>query len=215
MNTLDGLRIGVACCGLAAGAAIVFQAAATRRLGRRPPFAPAAASARRGVFYAFGPGLSPAAKESTRTHPGAYALGVAYHLGIFTAFGCLAWLLLMAASGRAPAAFPIGARGVLGVILAAGSVGGLGLLGRRAGSAMLRDLSSPDDYFSNLLTTAFIALAGLRLWLSGAEAALLVAAILLLGYAPVGKIRHCLFFFVSRYHLGRHFGRRGTFPLRH
>ena len=40
-------------------------------------------------------------------------------------------------------------------------------------------------------------------------------AMLLLAYAPLGKIRHCLFFFIARGHLGRHYGRRGTFPLRH
>ena len=50
---------------------------------------------------------------------------------------------------------------------------------------------------------------------SCALAMLLIAAMVLLCYAPLGKIRHCLFFFLSRYHLGRHFGRRGTFPLRH
>lgn len=209
MSVQEGLRFGVAGCACGAVVVLGLQAVRTRSFGRRSPLAPAAASARRGVLYAFGAGMAPTAKESTRTHPGAYVLGLAYHLGIFTAFGVLAWVLLKGDSGRTPVALPISA------LLVAGTLGGLGLLGRRAGTAMLRGLSNPDDYIANLLTTAFIALAALRVWLPGVEPILLVAAMLLLCYAPAGKIRHCVFFFVSRTHLGRHFGRRGTFPLKH
>jgi len=209
VSTLEGLRFGVAGCAIGAAVVLGLQVVRTRSFGRRSPLAPAAASARRGVFYAFGAGMAPTAKESTRTHPGAYLLGVAYHLGIFTAFGVLVWVLLKGDSGRPSAALPISA------LLAAGTLGGLALLGRRAGTATLRGLSNPDDYVANLLTTAFIALAALRVWLPGVEPILLVAAMLLLCYMPAGKIRHCVFFFLSRYHLGRHFGRRGTFPLRH
>lgn len=209
MSTLESLRFGVAGCALGAAVALVLQAARTRSFGPRAPLAPAAASARRGVFYAFGAGMAPTAKESTRDHPGVWLLGVAYHLGIFTAFGVLVWATLTSGSGRMPLALPVGA------LLVAGTLGGLGLLGRRAGTARLRGLSNPDDYIANLLTTAFIALAALRVWLPGVEPILLVAAMLLLCYMPVGKIRHCVFFFLSRYHLGRHFGRRGTFPLKH
>ncbi|MDO9172379.1 MAG: hypothetical protein Q7W29_11180, partial [bacterium] len=168
----------------------------------------AAGSAARGVLYAFGPGMSPTAKESTRTHPWAYALGVAYHLGVFAAFGFL--LLLLLGVDVAPAA-----AGVLGVPMLAGVLGGVGLLARRGASASLRGLSVPDDAIANLLTTGFVALAWLRLRQPAVEPALLIAAMLLLCYVPLGKIRHCVFFFISRRHLGRHFGRRGTFPVRH
>ncbi|MBE0567536.1 MAG: hypothetical protein IH621_16395, partial [Krumholzibacteria bacterium] len=159
------------------------------------------------------PGMAPTAKESTRTHPLVYALGMAYHLGIFAAFGVLLWVLPPGGASRGSLAAPAAA--AIGALLFLGTVGGVGLLGRRAGSPLLRRLSQPDDYLANLLTTAFVALAGARLWWPGAETALLVAALLLLCYLPAGKIRHCLFFFLSRYHLGRHYGRRGTFPLRH
>jgi hypothetical protein len=40
----------------------------------------------------------------------------------------------------------------------------------------------------------------------------MAAAIVLLLYVPLGKIRHCLFFFATRYHTGIYFGRRGTLP---
>jgi nitrate reductase gamma subunit len=165
--------------------------------------------------------MAPTAKESTRTHPGVWLLGVAYHLGVFTALGVLAWVLLGDGPGHAPAnvllssALLSSALLVVDTLLVAGALGGLGLLGRRAGSPVLRGLSHPDDYVANLLTTVFIALAAVRMWSPRLEPALLVAAMALFCYMPVGKIRHCVFFFLSRYHLGRHYGRRGTFPLRH
>lgn len=205
---MEALRIGVVVCGLGAAVALAVQAARARAYGRRPLHAPAAGSAARGVFYAFGPGMSPLAKESTRTHPWAYALGVAYHLGVFAAFGFL--LLLLLGIDVAPAA-----ANVLGVPMIAGALGGAGLLARRGASTSLRGLSVPDDAIANLLTTGFVALAWLRLRQPAVEPALLIAAMLLLCYVPLGKIRHCVFFFISRRHLGRHFGRRGTFPVRH
>lgn len=205
---MEALRIGVVVCGLGAAVALAVQAARARAYGRRHLYAPAAGSAARGVLYAFGPGMSPQAKESTRTHPWAYALGVAYHLGVFAAFGYLSLLLL--GVDVAPAA-----AGGFGVPMLAGALGGAGLLARRSASASLRGLSVPDDAIANLLTTGFVALAWLRLRQPAAEPALLIAAMLLLCYVPLGKIRHCVFFFLSRRHLGRHFGRRGTFPPRH
>lgn len=209
---MEALRIGVVVCGLGAAVALTVQAVRARAYGRLPLYAPAAGSAARGVLYAFGPGMSPAAKESTRTHPWAYALGVAYHLGVFAALGYLLLLLVGAERACDPATIPGRA---LGVLLFAGALGGLGLFVRRYATAHLRGLSVPDDALANLLTTGFVALAAARQRTPTAEPALLAAAMLLLCYVPVGKIRHCVFFFLSRRHLGRHFGRRGTFPLRH
>lgn len=205
----DGLRIGVAACALGAAAALAFQVWRTRSFGLRPPLAAPAGSGWRGVLYAFGPGMSPWAKESTRAHPLVYALGVAYHLGVFTAIGVLA--RAVAGAGEPGQAL----RAAATLPLVAGAFGGSALLARRAGRAQLRAISIPDDYLSNLLTTAFVALAGLALWLPGAGPAFLVTAMALACWAPLGKIRHCLFFFAARGHLGRHYGRRGTFPPRH
>jgi len=208
-----GLRLGVAICAVGAAVALLLQVVRTRSFGTRPPVAEAQGSALRGILYAFGPGMAPSAKESTRTHPFVYALGVGYHLGIFTAFGVLIWSMRDAAAGGALPPAPV--RQVALVLTALGTIGGLGLLVRRARGPLLRAISIPDDYLANLLTTAFIALAGLRLLAGSLERALLVGAMMLLLYIPLGKIRHCLFFFPARWNLGRHYGRRGTFPLRH
>ena len=190
-----------------------MQAARARAFGRRPLYAPAAGSAARGVLYAFGPGMSPTAKESTRTHPWAYVLGVAYHLGIFAAFGDLLLLLIGAERVRAPATVP-GRCSACCCSPARSAAWGCCVVART--TAHLRALSVPDDSVANLLTTG-VRRAGRRAAVvrRRRNRRLLVAAMLLLCYVPVGKIRHCVFFFVSRRHLGRHFGRRGTFPLRH
>jgi predicted small integral membrane protein len=208
----DVLRWGVAACALGAATALVVQAYGTRAFGLRPPQAAPSASAWRGIAYAFGAGMSPAAKESTRSHPFVYALGVSYHLGIFTALATLLWVVIAGPDRGQPVA---AVRAAIVVLMAAGTVSGVALLVRRARMSLLRSISVPDDYVANALTTAFIALAALHLVVARLESAFLVVAMLLLAYAPLGKIRHCLFFFIARGHLGRHYGRRGTFPLRH
>ena len=76
----------------------------------------------------------------------------------------------------------------------------------------LRGLSVPDDYVANALTTAFVALAGASRVSPALTPAWLLSACLLFVYLPVGKIRHCVFFFSSRAHLGAFFGFRGVFP---
>lgn len=208
MSTFEGLRLGVAACALGAALALGVQVWRTRSYGLRPAQSAPAGSAWRGLLYAFGPGMSPAAKESTRAHPIVYALGVVYHLGIFTAAGVL---IRVVTGAQAASAVP---RVVALVLLAAGTFGGTALLIRRARSARLRAFSVPDDYLSNLLTTAFVALAAVALLAPGAAPVFMAASMLLLVWTPLGKIRHCLFFFAARGHLGRHYGRRGAFPPR-
>ena len=76
----------------------------------------------------------------------------------------------------------------------------------------LRGLATPDDFVANLLTTLFALLAAGQLAWPALRGPWLAEAILLLVYLPLGKIRHCFFFFPTRSHLGAFFGRRGTFP---
>lgn len=176
-----------------------------RAYGRRALLAPPAGNPASGVRYAFTAAMLPQAKESVRLHLPSYALGVVFHLGTFVAFG-----LLAAALGGIqppPALALAGAAATLG-----GAVGGLGLLVKRVATPHLRGLSSVDDYVANLLTTSFAALAGGTAIHPPLAPAWFVAAVLLLIYLPIGKIRHCVFFFSSRAHLGAFFGYRGAFP---
>ncbi|MCU0290762.1 MAG: hypothetical protein MUF10_02045 [Thermoanaerobaculaceae bacterium] len=176
-----------------------------RGFGRRVLLAPAAGDRSAGVCYAFTRAMLPQAKESVRMHLPSYAAGMVFHLGTFAAFGVLAFVL---AGVDLPAAVVWPAR----IATLAGALGGLALLAKRALTPHLRGLSSPDDFVANLLTTSFAALAGAASLRPQLQTAWLVVATMLLLYLPIGKIRHCIFFFSSRAYLGAFFGYRGTFP---
>lgn len=194
----------IAVIGLVLGAlGVLFR---LREILNRPfkhDLARARGSVRRGVLYAFTLGMAPWEKESTRLHWLAYLRGIFFHLGVFAAFAVLfasPWL----------ASFP---RWLVWVGLAFTGVGALfGIAGipmRRAGENE-RLLSTPDDYFSVLLTSIFALLAFSVL----IEAAFLpifyLVTALLAIYIPFGKIRHCVYFFYSKFFFGLTFGRRGV-----
>lgn len=179
---------------------LVLLRARARGYGARVLYAAPKGDPAAGVRYAFTGAMAPGAKESVREHLPSYLLGLLYHAGLFAALA----LLLTTLCGWS---WPRLLRGPLLVLLGLGLVGGLGLLGKRLWSPELRGLSHPDDFVSNGLATVFVALA-----LTGPTTAWLLSAILLLVYVPLGKLRHCLFFFVARRHLGAFFGRRGVFP---
>ncbi|BDU74078.1 hypothetical protein [Mesoterricola silvestris] len=170
---------------------LAAQVLRARAYGRKPLFAPAAGSPAAGARYAFTGAMLPWAKESVRMNPASYAAGIAYHLGIAAAF----------------ARVLVPSR-LLSALALLGAAAGCALLVKRIAKPHLRGLSNADDFASNLLATAFAATAAVP----AAERILPWACAALLVYIPLGKIRHCVFFFLSRYHLGAFFGRRGTFP---
>lgn len=157
----------------------------------------------RGILYAFTLGMAPWEKESTRLHWLAYLRGIFFHLGVFMAFAVLAfspWL------GRLPS--PLVWLGIL--FTSAGAVFGFSGIVMRLTGKNERVLSLPDDYFSIFLTTSFSGLAAVVLL---AEAWLPVfygATALLAVYVPFSKIRHCVYFFYSKFFFGLSFGRRGV-----
>jgi hypothetical protein len=191
----------------AAGASALVMGWRVLQAGRRrhvPLLSRPRGSVARGVAYAMGPGLSPWAKESGRRHPVVLVLGMAFHLGVFAGCAWLVWGLTTAAPLPAPLLWT--------AVLAAGALSGLGLLVRRLRSPVLRGISVPDDIVSNVLTTAFVALAGATVLWSSALVPFHVVAVALLLYAPIGKIRHCVFFFIARVRFGAWFGHRGVLP---
>ncbi len=173
--------------------------------GKPEIFSRSAGSAAAGVVYAFGPGMSPSAKESVREHLGVWFEGVGYHLGIFASIAMVA----LTAANVHPAE---PALLILRFLFAIGALCGAILLIRRASAPVLQALSCPDDYVSNLLATALAALALAASFSPAARTAFLIEACVLFLYAPLGKIRHCFFFFTTRFFMGAHYGRRGAFP---
>jgi hypothetical protein len=185
--------------------ALAFLHLKAKGYGKRTLFSKPSGDPAQGVLYAFTKGMAPWAKESVRMNLPSYMAGVAFHAGVFTAFG----LLLAAIIGLTlPAFLVLMAR----VLTLGGAIGGFSLLGKRILKPQLRGLSCPDDFVSNLLSSLFVALAFAHTFSPSLERLWMGEAVLLLLYAPLGKIRHCLFFFTTRYHLGAFFGRRGTFP---
>ena len=155
-----------------------------------------------GIIYAFGAGMSPRAKESASQHPWLYAAGILYHAGIAAAGSTL---VITLADARLPS---VAAR-ALTLLLLAAVLAGAGLMWRRANSPLLRAISAPDDYASNLLVDGWLATAAIALLRPEATPAFLVVTIVLAVYAPLGKIRHCIFFLIARGRFGARLGRRG------
>ncbi len=186
-------------------AGIVFALRKARTFGQRQYHASPAGIESHGIRYAFFEGMMPWEKDSARQHIVTYIGGVLYHLGVFAAFFLLLLNLLavdQSDSWKAIIVTPV----ILGLLA------GLGLFIKRLTTGYLRAISKPDDFISNLLVDIFLFMTAASVYESSMVNLSYVSAILLLLYVPVGKIRHCFFFFVSRVTFGRYFGRRGVLP---
>jgi hypothetical protein len=183
-------------------AALAFLVGRTFVFGRREYFSTPRGYAGHGILYAFGRGMLD--KESVTEHRPTMLAGLLYHLGVFAGLGYVLWLAL-------PVHLSPPLWAVRAAVLA-GLVAGLSLLAKRSAKTSLRRLSCPDDFFANLFVDLFLALALLRTWSPAFESVVLGASVLLFIYIPLGKIRHCFFFFFTRLVFGRHFGRRGALP---
>ncbi len=165
--------------------------------------APAKGSPQRGVLYAFTLGMAPWAKESTRRHMLAYLRGIGFHIGIFAGLAALIaspWW----------ATFPTPLRWLFAVLTALGALFGLiGEIMRRV-EHHLRLISTADDHFSVLLVTFFLAATSAALLNDIWQPAMYLVGALMLIYAPLGKIRHCIYFFFSRRFFGLFVGRRAV-----
>ncbi len=196
----------LALAGLIAGLfGIYLRYAETKRRALPADKSPIKGNVSHGITYAFSTGMMPWAKESTRIHMIAYLRGIGFHIGIFTAIGAviispvwgllpplLSWTLVFVLT--------------LGAIL--GAAGGI----MRIAEHNLRGLSLPDDHFAIWLTTLFITVAGLAVINKAFMIPMYIISAVTFVYVPLGKIRHCLYFFFSRIFFGKFFGRRAVFP---
>jgi len=156
----------------------------------------------RGVVYAFGRGMIE--KESVTLHRPTFFGGIAYHGAIFAGLAYLFCVVF-----RIPAVPPAW---FFRPVLIVGTAIGLALLVKRMKSPHLRKLSCPDDFFSNALVDLFLAAAFLHSVIPSIEPFLFGLSIFLFLYLPLGKIRHCFFFFYTRLVFAVHYGRRGSLP---
>jgi hypothetical protein len=168
-------------------------------LGKPKDLSRPAGKTGRGIFFAFTGAMSPASKESAYLHLPTYTAGLFYHLGTFLS---LSFLSVSAFCGTA-------------------------MLIRRIARKKLRYLSNPDDFISNILVTLFHFLTiaillpavlpsysptVLQSYSPDFQLIYYLSYTALMLYLPVGKLRHTVYFFAARYHLGYFFGWRGVWP---
>lgn len=190
------------------------------RLGKPNDLAEHSGSVAKGVVYANTQAMMPQNKESAYRHLPTYAAGMIFHLGTF-----LTMLLFVLSLFKPVMDFFMRQQIIsllIGICLAVGTVCGIALFIKRGISKDLQPISNVDDYISNAFTTLFQACAMLTFFAIGfgcsnlfffkSYAAFHLAATLLFLYLPFGKLRHVVYYFAARYHLGFFYGSRNTWP---
>lgn len=183
--------------------ALVVQFVFLRARGSRTMHAKPAGSPSGGLRHALAASLLPGGPWG---FPGSlllYLATLAFHAGMLAGL-----ILLGALVFHAHLSTPV-LHG-LGIVTLLGLLAALYLLLRRVVSQRLRALSIADDHLSGFLAAAFLGLAAGRAVSAAFEPWFLLGATLLLLYLPVGKLRHGLYFLLSRTATGAFFGRRGV-----
>ena len=158
-----------------------------------------------GIAYSATLAMSPFKKETAYLHFPTYTAGVVFHLGAFLSLG---WLIVHFINLELISIVRLISAGL---ILVSGICGILILI-KRIFNGKLRRLSTPDDYFSNIIVTGFLILSTLSLVNQEIIPILFVYGTILFLYMPLGKLRHAVYFFVARFYLGLFYGKRGTWP---
>jgi nitrate reductase gamma subunit len=158
--------------------------------------------------------FKPGEMESTSTKTSMYAQFAVFHIGLFSSIA-LSFIIPYAPGILASKAVVLLLQGVF----AAAFVVGLLRIYRRVSNDYIRAISSPDDYFSLILLTVWLAFAFMAAPndLSkgeGIQIAYFLLTAFFLVYVPFSKISHYIFYPFHRTYIGRHFGRRGVYPIR-
>jgi hypothetical protein len=185
--------------------ALAYLVVRTFAWGRPTLYAPPTGKSSQGIWYAFGQGMMPWEKESAGKHLPTFIAGIFYHLAVLAAITCL---ILQLSNIVMDTPYSM----ILRATLFVGILSGLGLFIKRLSKPHMRGISTPDDYIANLLVTIFIASALLASFDSRFSNIFFASAIILFCYMPIGKIRHCVFFFYTRILFGAFYGRRNIFP---
>jgi nitrate reductase gamma subunit len=166
----------------------------------------------KGSLYSIANIAMPWAMESTRKNMLFYLSFVVFHIGVVAAIG-LSFVIPYSPQLLTPTVVL-----VVQVLTGAAFLVGLGRLVRRVARPVMRAISTPDDYFSLILLTAWFLFATLAApnSVAGGEWILLTyfwLTAFFLVYVPFSKISHYLYYPFARYWLGKTLGHRGVFPL--
>jgi hypothetical protein len=175
------------------------------RLGKPSDFSKPLGETGPAVRYALTRAMDPRKKESAFLHLPTYTAGILYHLGTFLSIFLFVFFL-----------FKLEPQGILRLLiicfLVVSGVSGLAILIKRILKKELRALSNADDFISNLLVTIVQLITATTLFNVRYFPVYFVVVSILLLYLPVGKLKHTIYFFAARYHLGIFYGRRGVWP---
>jgi len=175
------------------------------RLGNPKDLAKSNGNIPQAVKYSFTGAMSPKKKESAYLNLPTYLAGMIYHMGTFLSIFVFILLLI-------DIVFPDWMKLAVAAITCITALSGFGILIKRIVKKELRFLSNPDDFISNLLVSLFqFATAAVMISYDYLMAYFVIAALFLL-YIPIGKLKHTIYFFAARYHLGYFYGRRGVWP---
>ncbi len=181
------------------------------RLGKPKDFSVPSGSVAKGVAYANTVAMMPANKESAYMHLPTYTAGILYHLGTF-----LSLLLFVLSLFNLNAYYPQWLNLLLAACLLVSGICGIVLLIKRFANKNLHSLANPDDYLSNLFTTLLHLATACYLAFAGCCCSVFyiyyISATLLFLYMPFGKLKHVVYYFAARYHLGFFYGWRNVWP---
>ena len=174
-------------------------------LGKPADLSKKAGNTRKAILYSFTGAMNPAKKESAFLHLPTYSAGIIYHIGTFTSI-IVFMLIMIGINIIAPFST------VLIVLFLASGISGAAILVKRIVNHNLRALSNPDDFISNIMVTLYHFVTALMLSRPEILPYYFSLSALLLIYLPVGKLKHTVYFFAARYHLGFFYGWRGVWP---
>jgi len=175
------------------------------KLGAPKDYARKKGNTGQGIAYSMTKAMSPVQKESAYMHLPTYSAGMVYHLGTFLSFAILVLSFFYVN-------WPSGVIVFFTVYLALSFLAGIFILVKRIVKEQLRLLSNPDDYISNILVTLFQLFTIGIFWIQALYPYYFIIVSILFIYLPAGKLKHLLYFFAARYHLGFFYGWRDVWP---
>jgi hypothetical protein len=202
---ISALHIGVGLAFVYVITALVLLVAKTYGFGQRPMYAKPVGSESKGIRYAFFQGMLPWEKESVIKHLPTFIAGLIYHAGIFLS---LLYVIAIIQNVNLHPVIILGFRFIVFISI----IGGIALFIKRLSKPEMKIISTPDDFFANALVDLFLISSLASSMTKTFEPILYILTIILLLYIPIGKIRHCVFFFYTRILFGKLFGQRGVFP---
>lgn len=183
------------------------------RLGKPNDLSEKSGDTGKGILYSNTTAMLPQNKESAYLHIPSYATGMLFHIGTFCCL--LIWILSFFPFFNEWISTDCCTHLIIPAVLLFTCISGYTLLIKRIFSKSLKVLSNPDDYLSNAFTSTFQLMTILYLCFPTCQAIIslyYIFCIILFIYLPLGKLRHVVFYFAARYHLGFFYGWRNVWP---